>query len=408
MQKPLIPLALLAYLALLTLPALQGCAGRQSAPAGRGGKPVKVDEATDLPQLAKAVKTREDSLVLDLLLGYRMLLVGHPDAASLDKTTLQRSRKAYEKLEDALRHGGLRPVDKGERVYTISNEDKLSLQEVLKSASAAAGDAARSGDWEKARARWREILQSKPAVAWAMEEAAWGLALSDALASGLSESVKKKLREVDESYAREISQDQIARQVKDLLNENIPDEKLRRELKKLANRAWERDRRAGRLSVAPAAPAVPAAPAPATPAEAPPAEDGEPDLPQATAGAAPSQPADAASPEAQQVMAQVDTLIAQGKYLPALGALEGVGDPTWAKARKSVIGDRYCEEKRKSASNGFKDFKAATADAQRAMHLRRTAADLDSCLFYFPDNPVAQKVRRNREMVEGELRKLKP
>lgn len=378
---------------------LAGCGATGVSQKKPGGKPVKVEEGADLPQLAKAVKTPEDSLVLDLLIGYRMLLLANPGTEGLDAGTLKRSRQAYEKLEHALRHGGIRSRDGGERVYSITNAEMLSLQEVLRSASASAAKSAQAGDWEKARARWREILQSKAAVAWTMEEASWGLALADALESSLPDSVKRKLKDVDESYARGISQDDIARQVKDLLAESIPDDKLRRELKKLANRAWERDKRAGRLVAAqPAADsAKPQAAAGALPAGPAPGDANAP-------GAAAAAP----GPEAAEAMGKVDTLIAQGKYLAALRAMDGSDAAAWAKERKALIGDRYCEDKRKAAAAGFKDFKKAGSEAERGLHLRRTAADLDSCLFYFPDNPVAQKVRRNREMVEGELKKLKP
>lgn len=388
-----------ACAALLLLLAGCGTTGKAPGKPG-GGRPVQVEEGADLPRLAKAVKTREDSLVLDLLIGYRMLLLANPEAKDLDPAALKRSRQAYEKLEHALRHGGLRSRDGGERVYSITNAEMLSLQEVLRSASATAAKSAQAGDWEKARARWREILQSKAAVAWTMEEASWGLALADALESGLPDSIKRELRAVDESYARGISQDDIARQVKALLAESIPDDKLRRELKKLANRAWERDKRAGRLTASP------------------PAADTAP--PQAAAGAAPAGPAPGQAGTAPgavpagsdsgdaRVLVKVDSLIAQGKYLPALRALDGSDAAPWARERKTLIGDRYCEEKRKAAAVGFKDFKKAGTDAERGAHLRRTAADLDSCLFYFPDHPVAQKVRRNREMVEAELKKLKP
>lgn len=404
--------------------ALAACTASGRHQAGKASprsdsRPVAVDEGSDLPELARAVDTPEDSLVLDLLLGYRMLVLAHPDAAGLDESTLKRSRKAFEKLEHALRHGGLRSRDPGERVYTITDGEKLSLQEVLRSVSASAGKAARAGDWERARARWREIVQSRPAVAWAMEEAAWGLALADALESSLPETVKKKLREVDESYAREMGQEEIARQVKDLLAETIPDERLRRELKKLANRAWERDRRAGRLADAPASQAAPAAP---SGAEEKPVDDELPP-PAALAGmlppasTVPDARTDAAqaaqAPAAEETllgMARVDTLVARGQYLAALRAMDGLpgADPQWARERKIRIGDRYCEEKRKSAADGFMSYKKAGNDRDRGLHLRRTAADLDSCLFHFPDLPVSQKVRRNREMVEGELRKLKP
>jgi hypothetical protein len=127
------------------------------------------------------------------------------------------------------------------------------------------------------------------------------------------------------------------------------------------------------------------------------------------AQAAPAGPA-GTPPETASDMGKVDTLILQGKYLPALRGLEGLAgaDPVWIKDRRGKIVDRYCEDKRKSAANGFKDYKKAKNDAERAGHLRRTASDLDSCLFYFPDNPVALKVRRNREMVETEMKKLKP
>jgi hypothetical protein len=410
--------ATLAALALASAFALAACTASGRHQAGRAepqadSRPVAVDEGSDLPDLARAVDTPEDSLVLDLLLGYRMLVLANPEAANLDKETLNRSRKAFEKLENALRHGGIRPRDPGERVFSITNEEKLSLQEVLRSASASAGKAARAGDWERARSRWREIVQSKAAVAWVMEEATWGLALADALESSLPEPIKNKLRAVDESYAREIGQDEIARQVKDLLAETIPDERLRRELKKLANRAWERDKLAGRLTAAPASQPVPAA-GPDTGAKA---GDDELPPPTAVAGMLPPPAEPAAQPitpppvstEALQGMAQVDTLIAQGKYLAALRAMEGTpgADPQWAKERRARIGDRYCEEKRKAAANGFMSYKKAGNDRDRGLHLRRTAADLDSCLFHFPDISVSQKVRRNREMVEGELKKLK-
>src|SRR4051812_22862985 len=47
----------------------QGCAGsKKPAPAPAGTPPVTVEETSDLPQLAKAIKTKEDSLILDLLL----------------------------------------------------------------------------------------------------------------------------------------------------------------------------------------------------------------------------------------------------------------------------------------------------------------------------------------------------
>lgn len=374
---------------------LQGCAGSkkkgpETAKPAEGAPPVAVQETSDLPELAKAVKTKEDSLILDLLLGYRMLLLRNPDPKTLDKETLKRSRDAYDRLEAVLRHGGVRAQDAGERVYSITNEDKLSLQEVLRSAATAAAKAAREGDWERAKARWKEILGSKQAVTWTMEEAQWGLALSEALESTLPDALKKKLSALNDDYTAEKPQDEIGKQVKDLLDQ-VQDEKLRKELKKLANRAWERDKRAGRLTAA--------------------AMGDTGSTQTATAGMAPAvkatEPAPASGSGDSAAAALVDTLTAQGKYLLALKAIERAGAQPWTKDKKKTIGDRFCEEKRKDAANSFKDFKKAPTDSLRRQNLRRTAGDLDSCLFYFPDISVADKVRHNREMVEGEMKKLK-
>ncbi|GEM_PF-1659854 len=389
----------------------QGCAGTKSAESksGKSGpSAVKVDEAADLSELSKAVKTQDDAAVLNLLLGYRMLLLKNPDANSLDKETLKKSRQAYDRLEAALRHGGLQSQsqDGGERVYTVTNEEKLSLQEVIRSASAAAEKDARDGDWEKAKARWKEIVQSKTAVTFTMEEAQWGLTLADALQSALPDSIKKRLKEVNESYAADMNHEEIGKQVKVLL-EAIPDVKLQRELKKLANRAWEKDKRAGRLTSPQVVQTLP-------PENLPPVADSVKALPGVTPPAAaagsgmPTQAAAPMSPEAAAVAAEADTLTSQGKYVAALKSLDKAGDQPWVKEKKNRIGDRFCEDKRRSAANSFKDFKKASDDSMKRILLKRTASDLDSCLFYFPELSVSQKVRKNREMVETELKKLKP
>ena len=385
---------------------LIGCGGtgtKKTAPpppAAAGSAPVQVDEGGDLPEVAKAIKTPEDRLVLDLMLGYRMLLLRNPDAKSLDKETLKRSRDAYDRLETLLRHGGVKAQESGERVYTVTNGDKLSLQEVIRSAALAADKAAREGDWERARARWKEIVQSKTAVSFTMEEAQWGLTLTDALQSSLPDSIKKRLRDVNESYLADAVQEEIGRQVKVLL-ESVPDVKLQRELKKLANRAWERDKRAGRLSAqAQQAQAAAAAGATATPPD--------PDKPAAEPADAAVPPAQAAGGEAAAIALEADSLAAKGKYVAALKTLERGGpEQSWVKDKKAQIGERFCEDKRRAAANSFKDFKKAGNETAKKELLKRTAADLDSCLFYFPDIPVSQKVRKNREMVEGEMKKLK-
>jgi len=381
---------------------LSGCAG--AGPKGKPAQPaqantVKVEEGGDLSGLDKAVKTPEDRLVLDLMLGYRMLLLREPDAKSLDKETLKSSRDAYDRLETILRHGGVKAQDKGERVFTVSDGDRLSLQEVILSAAQAADKAAREGDWDRARERWKEIVQSKTAVAFTMEEAQWGLALSEALQSpALPDSIKKRLKEVNESYLADAGQEEVGKQVKALL-EIVPDVKLQRELKKLANRAWERDKRAGRIG--PQTQTTQTAVAGAPPADT--AKSPAPASPESAGTAAPAPGADAAA-----IAAEADSLAAKGKYVSALKALErgGTGQ-SWVKDKKAQIGDRFCEDKRRTAANAFKDFKKASTDAAKKSLLTKTASELDSCLFYFPDLPVSARVRKNREMVEGELKKLK-
>ncbi|MDB5103307.1 MAG: hypothetical protein JWP91_996 [Fibrobacteres bacterium] len=393
----------LALLMGISAAGLSGCGSTgkkaQQAPGGaQAGNPsVRIDEGGDLASLAKGIKTDEDQLILDILLGYRMLLLANPDAKNLDKNTLNKSRSAYDRLEAILRHGGLKAKENGERVFVVTNEDKLSLQDVILSAAEAGDKAAKEGDWERARIRWKEITQSKVAVNFAMEEAQWGLILSDALQSSLPDSTKKRLKEVNDTYMSDIGHEEVSKQVKALL-ETVTDVKLQRELKKLANRSWEKDKRAGRVTPQAQQAQAAAAAAGTVP---PPSETAK--EPAAQAATAPP------GPDAAAIAAEADSLASKGKYVAALKSLEKGGpEQSWVKDKKAAIGDRFCEDKRRSAANSFKDFKKAAAEADKRNLLKRTAADLDSCLFYFPELPVSQKVRKNREMVEGELKKLKP
>lgn len=385
---------------------LAGCAaqGGKSGPSAGGARPVQVDEGGDLSDLGKAVKTPEDRLVLDLMLGYRMLLLRNPDAQSLDKQTLKRSRDAYDRLETILRHGGVKAQDTGERVFTVNDGDRLSLQEVIRSAAQSASKAAREGDWDRARERWKEIVQSRPAIAFTVEEAQWGLVLGDALrSSAMPDSIKRRLRDVNETYLADSGYEGVGAQVKALL-EMVSDVKLQRELKKLANRAWERDKRAGRIQPEPKpAPAETAAgAAPASPDTASPA----PSADTAAAASPGTEPAPMALDTA--AAAQADSLAAKGKYVAALKSLAGGNpDAPWVKERKAKFGDRFCEEKRRAAANAFKDYKRTSNAEAKKSFLRKTADELDSCLFYFPDIPVSGKVRKNRDMVEGEMGRLK-
>jgi hypothetical protein len=375
-----------------------GCAapGGKNKPAPAApGHTVHVEEGGDLSGLDKAVKTPEDRLLLDLMLGYRMLLLREPDAQSLDKETLQRSRDAYDRLETILRHGGVKAQDKGERVFTVTEGEKLSLQEVILSAARAADEAAKQGDWDRARERWKEIVQSKTAVAFTVEEAQWGLTLTEALQSAtLPDSIKKRLKDVNESYLADAGHEEVGKQVKALL-EIVPDVKLQRELKKLANRAWEKDKRAGRIT--PQSQTALAGTAP--PADTAKSPASEPAVPESSA---------VPSGDASAIAAEADSLAAKGKYVAALKALERGGpEHAWVKDKKVQIGDRFCEEKRRTAANAFKDFKKAGSDAAKKNLLAKTESELDSCLFYFPELSISGKVRKNREMVEAELKKLK-
>lgn len=411
--------ALIAALAMLaTTLVFLGCAGSGGNKTGSqkedkaNASAVKVDEGHDLADLAKAIKTPEDAQVLDLLLGYRMLVLHNPDPKSLDKETLKKSRQAYDMLEAALRHGGIKAKENGERVYSVTNEERLSFQEVIHSASQSADKNVKDGDWEKARARWKEIVQSKAAIAFIMEEAQWGLTLSDALQSTLADSLKKRLKDVNESYAAEINHDEINKQVKVLL-EQVPDVKIQRELKKLANRSWDRDRRnakgassqLGQSKIPDASATVDNSKLP-NPVENPLASGAV--SPQGTSPVATTPAMSATSSELTMLGVQADTLAAQGRYIAALKMLDKAGDQAWVKEKKNQIGDRYCEEKRKAAAGAFKDFKKAVSDSLKKVNLNKTASELDSCLFYFPELPVSQKVRKNREMVETEMKKLKP
>ena len=383
---------------------LMGCAGpkAKAGPIQAAGHAVRVEEGGDLSGLDKAAKSPEDRLVLDLMLGYRMLLLRDPDAKSLDKGTLQRSREAFDRLETILRHGGVKTQDKGERVYAVSDGDKLSLQEVILATARVADKAARAGDWDRARDRWKEIVQSKTAVAFILEEAQWGLTLTDALqAKALPDSLKKSLRDVNESYLSDAGHEEVGKQVKALL-EIVPDVKLQRELKKLANRSWEKDRRAGRIGAQSQASSIICIAPPADTAKAAEPSTAEPSGAEPAPGTA-QPPGDAAA-----IAAEADSLSGKGKYVAALKALERGGpEQSWVREKKAQIGNRFCEDKRRAAANDFKDFKKASTDAAKKALLARTASQLDSCLFYFPDLPVSAKVRKNREMVEGEMQKLK-
>ncbi len=360
--------------------------------------------------MRSGLKTKEDSLVLDLLQGFRALrLQGESDGADAD--AVGRGRRAYDELEARLRQGGLKSKAGGERVYSIGDQDNLTLLDVLTVASKSAQKLLLEGDMEKAKARNRDIVLNRAALSFAVEDAIWGLALADAMESTvIPEPTKRKLKALHESYVHDATQDEIVREVNGLLAE-VPEEKLRQQLKKLANRAWERDRRANRVpqgaKKAVLQDTVP--PAPVTPAPAK-VVNGVAEAATAMtplAAKADTVPMIAAESNSQQ--AKIDSLIGAGKYIPALHALEALdaaANAEFIRDRRQKSGERFCDDRRRTAADSYKRARSASVDSVKGQLLRKTAAELDSCLFYFPETSVGAKVKRNREMIEAELKKL--
>ena len=356
---------------------------KKNKSSGNNKATVKVESSAELAELKPTLQTREDSLLLDLMLGYREIILQGQSEKMGDAEVFKKSRKAYDRLEKILRHGGLSSQDAGERVFTVDNEDRLSFQQVIDVAVLSGQKAALSGDWDTARQRWLEIIQGKPIVLMGLEEANWGLALFDALSSNLNEGIKKKLKDLNESYVHAAPYDEISQQVVTILNE-IESEKLRKELKKLANRAFEREKKNGKGNQS-------------NPIAQEPVNEGKNTE---TTGNKPSR---------EMALHQVDSLFAAGKYIPALKVLEKMDDkkdPAVFQEKKKQIGDRFCEDKRRDAASAFGNYKKSVNDSLRIKYLKTASQHLDSCLFSFGDLSVSQKVRKNREMVEAEMRKL--
>ncbi len=366
---------------------ISNCATSSSKPAAKGKAIVKVQShADELTELKPTLQTYEDSLLLDLMLGYRQLIMLGQNDKVADAAALKRSHQAYDCLEKILRHGGLSSQDNGERVFTVSNEEKLSFQQVIQTANEAAQKAAVNGDWETAKQRWLEIVQGKSAVQMGLEEATWGLALSEALASNLNEGTKKKLKDLNESYFHAAPYDEISQQVIALLNE-VESDKLRRELKKVASRAFDRDKKMGKNS----------------PVNSPSNNGASPSLENK------SPEANGLKPDRESLIHQTDSLMAAGKYILALKALDQLDskkDPAVYQEKKIQIGEHFCEEKRHDAAASFSNYKKSANEDLKSKYLKAAAQHLDSCLFSFGDLTVSQKVRKNREMVEAEIRKL--
>lgn len=203
--------------------------------------------------------------------------------------------------------------------------------------------------WRPATGRAAEVRDARADLSLLFEDAEWVLALSRALDGPLPQEDKARLRRLHEAYAARAPHAQVAAQVSALL-ETVRDENLRRDLKKLANRSWERERSAARP---PAPPPAPPPPEPVAPVPA---------------------PAPAAEPQA-------------------------ASDSSDASASP----ERFCSEKRAEAAALFSEARGTSDAAARARLLRQSLEALDACILRHPGTAEAAKARQNRERVEQEL-----
>jgi hypothetical protein len=295
--------------------------------------------------------------VLDLLLGYQEIATG-----GSDRETLRRARSAQNQLDYMLRHGGVKDRGGEGRVLEIPAGEKASLGEL---ASQMSRELLRAPTGEIEADRAREVRRHRMDLAFLVEDAEWVLALNAALDGPLPEDDKRSLRRLHEAYARRSPHNLIAPQVTALL-QSVKDERLRKELKKLANRSWEREKKAQDPSAANAAPPPRASSA----AALPPAEAPGPAAPLPDFDAAP-----AALPGIDSAGAGIDSLTSP---------------------------DRYCEERRAEAAEAFASARAAEGETRDAL-LRKSLASLDDCLQRYPASKGAEKARANRDKVQNEL-----
>jgi hypothetical protein len=244
------------------------------------------------------------------------------------------------------------------RIVTAAEADKLTLGAAVDRMSQSLLRAPEGSAWKPEAARAIEIRDSRTDLSILVEDAEWVLALQAALDGPLPSEDKARLRRLHERYAAHAPHAEIAAQVTTLL-ETVRDENLRRELKKLANRSWERERRHG-ARAAEAAKVSSPAPAPSSPS-----------LPLD----APAVPADASA------RAQADS------------------------SDSGLAPERYCADRRAEAARSFAEGRNATDGATRERLLRQSIASLDACITRFPDAAEAAKARGNRARVAGELKR---
>ncbi len=200
--------------------------------------------------------------------------------------------------------------------------------------------------WKPGTGPAAEVREARGELSLLVEDAEWVLALARALEGPLPQEDKARLRRLHEAYAAHAPHSQVAAQVSALL-QTVRDEALRRDLKKLANRSWEREKRGKSAPASSTAPATPAPPAPSIVAPtAPPAATDDP------------------------------------------------GSP-----------ERFCSERRAEAARLFSDARSTVDPAGRERLLRLSLEALDACITRHPATPEAEKARQNRERVEQELKR---
>jgi hypothetical protein len=350
----------------VALALFAGCAGLAppaSAPAPGERPPV----GPSLEPLRASLSHPSDSLVLDLLQGYHAAAAGRADAA-----TERRAREAARRLEALLRSGGLQEPGREARVVAPTGES-LTLREAMIQLSDSLLRGAPGAAWRPETGRAREVLRRKPDLAQLAEDAEWVLVLTAELDGPRPASDKERLRRLHEAYAMRAPHSEVAAQVNALLAD-VREESLRRELKKLANRSWDRERRLR--------------------ADPPPRSLSGSSRAESRGAEGPRQP------PSLPVAPPAPTFPATDTAFPPLPPTDTV-----PRTDGPMSPDRFCAERRTEAARAFAAARAAGDEATRTRQLRRSLALLDDCITRHPDAPEAEKARQNRARVEQELRR---
>ncbi len=380
----------------ISLVILIGCAGsgkNTSSTSGNASFPNRDLKNMELDSIRNTLTTFEDSLILDLMISYQYLLVHSENPSSLDRTVLRHGRSANNQLEYMLRKGGVKNRTADNRFLALNKSEPATMRDFIEQLRLSLLKPGTQVDWKTARDRALEIQRQKWILSALVEDAGWCLAVADFMDSNATEEVKSHILQIHQGYAKEIPQSDLVK----LITDNLPlvaDERLQREMKKLANRSWERDKRKGKGKESTTS----------VPTQS--ISDAKTVMPTENPPIEPVKKRDDSLVAKDK--ARVDTLSIQGHYLEALRVLDLMEDEknsSWVQEHRRQLGERYCDERRAKAAAAFSAAKKTKQDSTRIQLLHQSLQDLDSCLLNFPDNPVSAKVRRNREIVEKELKK---